>query len=82
MANTLVSFANADDGTVLVGVSNSGEIEGIDSDPDRINALRRAAMDLTVPPVRHSTALIPCTMPDGSLANVLAFEIPLDHAPR
>ncbi len=76
LANTLVSFANADGGTVLVGVSNSGEIEGVESNPDRINALRRAAMDLTIPPVRHSTVLIPCTASDGRVANVLAFEIP------
>jgi hypothetical protein len=37
MANTLVSFANAGGGTDLDGMSNSGETEGIDSDPDRIN---------------------------------------------
>ena len=50
-AATLVAFANAEGGTVVVGL-HSGKVEGIKGHVDKVNALQRASIDLTSPPVR------------------------------
>lgn len=52
-AATLVAFANAEGGTVVVGL-HSGKVEGIKGHVDKVNALQRASIDLTSPPVRTS----------------------------
>ncbi|MEZ4564080.1 MAG: ATP-binding protein [Thermomicrobiales bacterium] len=49
LANALIGFANSDGGTMLIGVSDSGEIEGVDGDTDHLNSLRQAAIDFTIP---------------------------------
>lgn len=51
LAADLVGFANAEGGTIVVGLSQ-GAVENIDSDARKENALRQAALDFTVPAVR------------------------------
>ena len=48
-AKTLVAFANADGGTLLVGI-HDGEVDGVS--PARADDIRKAALDHTTPPVR------------------------------
>lgn len=76
LANALIGFANGDGGTLLVGVNDSGAIEGVDGDSSHLNSLRQAAMNFTVPSVPHSVDLIACETFDGRSDHVLAIEIP------
>src|SRR5690348_6851578 len=74
LANALIGFANGDGGTLLIGVDDFGNIEGVDSNPDHLSSLRQAAMNFTVPPVPHSPELIQCEGQDGHPEHILAIE--------
>lgn len=50
-AAVLVAFANAEGGTIVVGL-HDGTVEGTRADIIKTNALRQAPIDLTSPPVR------------------------------
>lgn len=76
LANLLIGFANADGGTILVGVTDDGTIEDIKSDPTHVNKLRQAAANFSRPTVKHAVVEMPCPRSDGSAGNVLAFEVP------
>ncbi len=49
LAIALVAMANAEGGTIVVGI-HAGRVDGVS--PDRVNALRQAALDYTRPAVR------------------------------
>lgn len=49
LAHPLIAFANAEGGTLVVGLHN-GQVAGVP--PDNENAIRQAPIDFTVPPVR------------------------------
>jgi len=52
LAETLVAFANADGGTLLLGVSDSAQVVGLSSSKDAIDAVHMAAgRDCCDPPV-------------------------------
>lgn len=53
LAVPLVAFANAEGGTVVVGIS-SGDVDGVSA--SQANHLRQAAQDFTNPPVRVHTS--------------------------
>ena len=74
LANAMLGFANADGGRLVVGIHN-GEVEGVDSAPDRINAFLQAALDFTSPPVRHSHLLLDCTNKSGQPDHLLVLDI-------
>src|SRR5712691_10245017 len=74
LANVEVGFANADGGTLLIGLGD-GKVEGTDSDPARCNALLQAAVDFTVPPVRARSKLVRCTNEDGQADHLIVLEI-------
>jgi ATP-dependent DNA helicase RecG len=83
LANAMIGFANADGGTILVGVENYGRITGVGTDPDHLNRLYQAAIDYSSPPVRHTPSLISCLDDEGSEAQVLVFEVhPSDQVHR
>jgi len=56
LAAALVAFANAEGGTVVVGLTD-GRVVGVD--PRRVNDLRQAALDFTEPAVRMSARQLP-----------------------
>ena len=74
LANSMIGFANADGGRIVIGIHN-GEIEGVDSDPKRVNEFLRAAIEHSQPPVRHAHALISCTNKHGQSDHVLLLDI-------
>lgn len=74
LANTLIGFANADGGTVVVGLSD-GRVEGTNGDPEKRNAQYQANIDFCVPPVRASNRLIDCIDEDGEANELLAIEV-------
>ena len=76
-AKTLVAFANADGGRLLVGI-HDGEVDGVS--PARANDIRQAALDHTTPPVR--THVEELQLPDASARprTVLVVRVdPGDH---
>ncbi len=74
LAEILIAFANADGGSVCVGISN-GKIEGIDREVNRLNALLQASLDHTEPTVRQTHSFYPCTNEAGDDDRILVLEI-------
>ena len=84
LADVLIGFANADGGTVVIGVRDRVP-EGVDGASDRVNALVQASIDFAVPPVRASTSHVPFVRLNGSSDSLLVFDVePSDvvHANR
>ena len=54
VAETLAAFANADGGTLLLGVNDNGNISGVDFPEDKIRVVRDAFKNLIKPPLRVS----------------------------
>jgi ATP-dependent DNA helicase RecG len=74
LANALIGFANADGGTIVVGLS-SGAVEGVKADVSRRNAQMQANIDFCVPPVRAKSRLVACIDEKGEQNELLAIEV-------
>jgi ATP-dependent DNA helicase RecG len=74
LANALIGFANADGGTVIVGLSD-GMVEGTKGNLKRRNAQFQANIDFCVPPVRAKHRLIDCVDENGEPNELFAIEI-------
>ncbi len=75
LANSLIGFANADGGTLVVGL-HGGLVEGIDRQgTGRRNELQQAPLDLCVPPLRVRSKLLRCARPDGPEDHLLVFDV-------
>lgn len=59
LAPALVAFANAEGGTLIIGL-HSGVVEGFKGHQQNMNAIRQAAIDFTVPPVRSTVGTVDC----------------------
>jgi ATP-dependent DNA helicase RecG len=75
LANALVGMANADGGTIVVGLGDDGSVHGTDSDPAHRNALIQSGVDLVMPPVRAVTTLVECVTTDGRPDHLLVLDI-------
>ncbi|MHB8993257.1 MAG: ATP-binding protein [Chloroflexota bacterium] len=74
LANLLIGFANADGGTLLLGVED-GAVEGFLQYEGKVDELLPSAIALCRPPVRVQPRRIPCTNRRGLEDQVLAVEI-------
>jgi ATP-dependent DNA helicase RecG len=74
LANTLIGFANADGGIVVIGLSD-GEVEGTNGSLERRNAQFQANVDFCSPPVRAKPQLVRCVDRDGDPNELLVFEV-------
>ena len=74
LAETSIAFANAEGGTVVIGLSDA-RVEGTDRDPVRRNEHTQAVLDFTVPPVRARTRLVPCRRQDGGEDHLLVIDV-------
>lgn len=72
LAEDVVGFANAEGGTIVVGLSN-GKIE--DVVPRKENELRQVSIDFTDPPVRVQIKALDVLSNDGKPARLLALTI-------
>jgi ATP-dependent DNA helicase RecG len=74
LAKALIGFANADGGTLVVGLDD-GEVEGTDGNPQRRNAQLQANIDFCVPPVPAKHRLIACVDRAGESNELVVFEV-------
>ena len=63
LAVVLVAFANAEGGIVVVGASN-GRVRGLAGARKKLNELRQASVNFTVPPVRVHVREVDCVDED------------------
>jgi ATP-dependent DNA helicase RecG len=75
LANDLIGMANADGGTIVVGLWKGG-VEGGDENVERRNAQLQAAIDFAMPPVAVKHRLVPCVNAKGGRDHLLVFEVP------
>ena len=77
LAIPIVAFANADGGTIVIGVSDkTRKIEGVDQNTEKLNELLRVPLDFCNPSVPITTDLVPCTDKDGNDNHILLMYIP------
>ncbi|HET9059383.1 MAG TPA: ATP-binding protein [Acidimicrobiales bacterium] len=74
LANSIIGFANAEGGLIVVGLWN-GQIEGTDQVIERVPAWQQCALDFTVPAVPARTRLIDCVNQKGSPDHLLLMEV-------
>lgn len=79
LAESICAFANADGGTIVVGISD-GEVQGVDSKVSKVNGLRQASIDHLRPTVPVKIEEVACTNARGEHDHVLALTIqPSEH---
>jgi len=74
LAKALIGFANADGGTLIVGL-NDGEVEGTDGNAERRNAQLQANVDFCMPPVRATHRLVACVDSRGEPDELVIFQV-------
>lgn len=74
LADTLIGFANADGGIVVVGL-HDGKIEGTEANTSRRNSQMQAHIDFCNPPVRARHRLVDCINEEGAPDKLLAIEV-------
>jgi ATP-dependent DNA helicase RecG len=74
LADAEVGFANAEGGTIVVGL-RGGQVEGTNSNPKRTNDLRQAHLDHTRPSVRARVQVMDCAKEDGAPDRLLVIEV-------
>ncbi len=83
LAVPLVAMANADGGTILIGVNDRGEVEGITGYDTRVNELLRVPFDFCKPTAKVDFDRVDCTDQDGHANQVLVLRVhqsPAVHA--
>lgn len=76
LAIPIVAFANADGGTVAIGISDkTRRIEGIDYEIQKLNELLRVPFDFCVPTVKAEIEKVPCIDFKGRNNHVLLMHI-------
>ena len=75
LAVHLIAFANADGGTLAIGVEDDGKITGIDGYAENINELLRVPFDFCKPSVQVETERIPCKNAKGLPDHILLIEV-------
>ena len=75
LAILLIAFANADGGTIAIGIEDKGEITGIDGYTQNINELLRAPFDFCVPTVAVDSQIIECTDREGKPNHILLMHV-------
>lgn len=76
LSNHIVAFANADGGTLVIGIEDNGEITGIDEHADRINEILRIPFDFCKPSILIDTETVECIDRTGKSNHLLIITIP------
>ncbi len=76
LSNHIVAFANADGGTIVIGVEDNGEITGIDAYTERVNDILRVPFDYCNPSIRVTIDKVECTDKSVDDNHLLIMTIP------
>ena len=76
LAITIIALANADGGTIALGVEDDGTLTGVDGHTDHVNELLRASFDFCVPSVATSTEYKEVTDVEGKSNHIIVMTIP------
>ena len=76
LSNHIVAFANADGGTLVIGIEDNGDITGIDAYTNNINDILRVPFDYCTPSVRVVTETVECRDKNGNPNHLLIMTIP------
>ena len=83
LSDTLCAFANADGGTIALGISDkTHRIEGVDYHQPQLNEMLRAPIDFCNPSVPVTTEMKECVNSDGQPDHILLMHVeasPLFH---
>jgi ATP-dependent DNA helicase RecG len=74
LAHDLVAFANAEGGTIVVGLRDK-DVDGFDANGKRLSELQQASIDFTEPPVRASYEVLDAMSTDSHERQVLVIRI-------
>jgi ATP-dependent DNA helicase RecG len=74
LAKLLIAFANADGGTVIVGLSE-GQVQGTNGYADHVNELMQAHVQHCQPAVPAQGRLIGCTNENGDSDDLLVIDV-------
>ena len=76
LAVTMIAFANADGGDLVVGITDGKkEIEGVDDDQKILNEILRTPFDFCAPSVNAHVEMVPCIDRTGKNNHILVFHI-------
>mgnify|MGYP000793657255 FL=1 len=76
LSNHVVAFANADGGTLVIGIEDDSTVTGIDDYQNNINDILRVPFDYCKPSIRITTETIDCVDKDGKPNHLLVISIP------
>ena len=77
LAVPIVAMANADGGTLAIGISDkTRKIEGVDQYTEKLNELLRVPFDFCNPSIQVTCSYLPCRDKDGNDNHILLMEIP------
>lgn len=74
LGDVLVGFANAEGGTIALGITNDRRVEGIKAS-GKVNEWRQAARNFTDPPIRHRFTVVPCINANGDGDELAIIEV-------
>lgn len=75
LAVIMVAFANADGGTIAIGIADDGKLEGIDEHLQQINELLRVPFDYCQPTVKVESERLPFLHEDGRTDHILLMHV-------
>lgn len=76
LAVPIVAFANADGGTIAIGISDKNrQIEGTDFEVQKLNELLRVPFDFCEPTVKVETEKVPCVDSEGRENHIVLMHI-------
>ena len=76
LSNHFSAFANADGGTLVIGIEDNGVVTGIDEYPENVNEILRVPFDFCRPSIRVETEVVECIDRNGRPNHLLIITIP------
>lgn len=76
IATSMIAFANADGGLLVVGIEDDGRITGIDAHAKNVNEILRVPFDFCRPSIMIETEVIGCVDSKGGENHILLIRIP------
>ena len=76
LSNHIVAFANADGGTLVIGIEDDFTVTGIDNYQNNVNDILRVPFDYCKPSIRVMTETVECIDKDGKPNHLLVITIP------